>query len=424
MVGALPLLSFRISMTTVLSNRNLMAVTLTQSLLMFASFLWKPFWSLYILELGGSKSIVGALATLQSFSNLALLLPGGVLADRFGRKRVILASSIFSFFSPLLLLFSTTWIGLIPGIIASSFSALATPAQSSLIAESLPPEKRATAFGVYTMSWYMFIVVAYPFGGYVMDSLGVVPGTHIGLILSFLVMVPVLLIQWRIIRETWTPDQSATEREALRLKVALTKLRATPPELWILLAVAIFSCFGFQLFWSFVVVFCVEVLGISMMQWSIVSIVGNLVAACFMIPIGFLSDRAKRKPYIILSQVLVSAASLGYVLSTGFLGIALTRAVGGVGEGLGGNVFSSVGGPVWQALVTEVAPMDIRGSTLGLMGTITGFISTPAPWIGGYIYENISPQSPFYLSFVLGILGVTLFTFLIKEQKRPQQISG
>jgi len=148
--------------------------------------------------------------------------------------------------------------------------------------------------------------------------------------------------------------------------------------------------------------------------------IGNLVAAMFMIPVGFLADRALRKPYIILSQVLVSAASLGYVYSTGFLGVALTRTVGGVGEGLGGNVFGSTGGPVWQSLVIDLAPVDIKGSVLGLIGTIAGFASTPAPWIGGCLYEGVSPQSPFIISFALSGLGALIFAVFVREPKKAK----
>lgn len=172
-----------------------MAVTLSQSILMFASFLWKPYWGLYILELGGSKSVIGGLATLQAFSNLLLMFPGGILADRFGRKRVIVVSSLFSVVPLIIFLYSSYWTTLTVGIIVSSLSALGIPAQNALIAESLPQEKRAMGFGFYTMAWYLFIVVAYPFGGYLMDSLGVVAGTHISLVISLLVMVPILLIQ-------------------------------------------------------------------------------------------------------------------------------------------------------------------------------------------------------------------------------------
>jgi len=399
-----------------------MAVTLSQSILMFASFLWRPYWGLYILELGGSKSVIGGLATLQAFSSLLLMFPGGILADRFGRKRVILASSLFSVVPPIIFLYSSQWTTLIIGILVSSLSALAVPAQNALIAESLPPEKRAMGFGFYTMAWYLFIVFAYPFGGYLMDSLGVVTGTHLGLILSLLVMIPIILLQWRFIRETYQPTME-TVRTLMSPKAFITQLRSAPSQLWILFVVAILSSFGFQVFWSFVTVYCVQVVGMNMMQWSIVSVASNLVAAVFMMPSGHLSDRARRKPYIVASQVLTSVSSLGYVASTGFPGVLVTRILGGLGEGLGGNVFSSVGGPVWQALIIDVAPENYRGSILGLMGTVTGFVSSPAPIVGGYLYEGISPQSPFILSFALGALGSLLVVFAVKEPEklnRPQ----
>ena len=395
-----------------------MAVTLSQSILMFASFLWKPYWGLFILELGGSTSVIGGLATLQAFASLILMFPGGILADRFGRKRVIVVSSLFSIVPLVIFLYSSHWTTLIVGIIVSSLSSLAVPAQNALIAESLPQEKRAMGFGFYTMAWYLFIVVAYPFGGYLMDSLGVVAATRISLVISLLAMVPILLLQWRFIKDTYQPT-TETMKTLTSPRAFLTQLRSAPPQLWILFVVAILSSFSFQVFWSFVTVYCVEVLVMSMMQWSIVSIASNLIAAVFMIPSGLLSDRAKRKPYVVASQVLTSVSSLGYVASTGFLGVLVTRLVGGLGEGIGGNVFGSVGGPVWQALIIDVAPENFRGSVLGLMGTVTGFVSSPAPLVGGYLYENVSPQSPFYLSTLLGALGLLLVVFAVKEPEKP-----
>ncbi len=403
-------------MRTVFSNRNLMAVTLSQCLLMFASFLWRPFWGLYVLELGGSKAVLGALSTLQGFSNLLLQVPGGLLADRFGRRRVILVSSLFGFLPPLIYRFSTHWTMLIPGIIASSLSALAIPARGALIAESLPPERRATGFGAYTMCWYLFIVAAYPFGGYIMDEIGVLAGVRLGLISSFLIMVPIILVQWRFITETIDLGKVKARRPNIRASVS--QLRSAPLAVWQLIVVAILSSFGFQIFWSFVVVYSTEVLGMSKMQWSLASIMANLVAALFMIPSGFLSDRARRRPYIILSQLMVSIASLGYTLTEGYYGLVVTRVTGGIGEGLGGNVMGSTGGPVWNALVTEVAPAEIRGSILGLMGAFTGFVCTPAPLVGGYLYENLSPQAPFYASFGLGLIGCAVFTLFVREPDR------
>ena len=399
-----------------MSNRNLLAVTVTQSLSMFAMFLWRPFWGLYILELDGTKSILGSLTALQSLSVLLAQLPGGVLSDRIGRKRVILTASVLGFLPPLFYRLSTHWAMLVPGILAFALSSLATPALNALIADSLPRGSRATGFGAYTMAWYLSIVASYPVGGYIMDRMGLVPGAHIGFTLSFLLTVPIVLIRWRFIEETVKPRQETAD--APRLNISPSQLRNVPTEIWKLVIVAILSSFGFQLFWSFVVVYCVEEVGLSMLQWSYVSVISNLTGACFMIPSGFLSDRMGRKRIITVSQLAVSTASLGYIHSFGFGGVALTRFIGGLGEGLGGNVMGGTGGPVWQALVTEVAPAEARGSILGLMGTLTGFLTAPAPILGGYLYENASPRLPFIASFISGILGCLVFSLWVREPER------
>jgi MFS family permease len=233
-------------------------------------------------------------------------------------------------------------------------------------------------------------------------------------VLSFIAVVPSVLIQWRYLTETLNQDLDERGIEPGK-GWGLSQLKETPPGIWLLILVAILSSFSFQLFWSFVVIYCTQTLGLSKMQWSLASIAANLIAAAFMVPSGFLSDRGRRKPYILLSQFLVSSASLGYVMSTGFPSIVLTRVVGGVGEGLGGNVMGAGSGAVWQALVTDVAPSHLRGSILGLVGTVTGLLSTPAPLVGGYLYENISPESPFFASFILGMLGLVIFTLFVKE---------
>jgi MFS family permease len=392
-----------------------MTVTITQSIAMFAMFLWRPFWGLYVLELGGTKSSIGLLTTIQSLTALMVQLPGGVISDRLGRKRVILVSSVLSVLSPVIYWYSSHWTVLIVGSIIASSSALATPALNALIADSLPKENRATGFGAYTMSWYLAIVCAMPLGGYMLERMGVVQGMRWGLLVSAALSIPVILIQWRFIEETVDVQ---SEDAAQRPRFSLSQFRELSLDIWKLVLVSILSSFSFQVFWSYVVVYSVEEVGLSMMQWSYVSMIANFVAACFMVPSGLMSDRVGRKRLILLSQAAVSSASLGYVLSSDYLGVACTRVIGSVGEGLGGNVMGSVGGPVWQTLVTEVAPVDTRGSVLGLMGALTGLVTTPAPILGGYLYDVFSPQAPFILSFIVGIMGSVIFLLWVKEPER------
>ena len=205
-----------------------------------------------------------------------------------------------------------------------------------------------------------------------------------------------------------------------RERFSREELRNIPSEIWKLILVAILSSFGFQIFWSYVVVYSVEEIGLTTMQWSYISMIANFTAALFMIPSGYLSDKVGRKRLIILSQFAVSLHTLGYVLSEGYYGISATRMLGSIGEGLGGNIMGSVGGPVWQALVTGIAPMETRGSVLGLMGTITGIVTTPAPILGGYLYEVVSPQAPFILNCALGLIGCLIFALWVKEPEKNE----
>lgn len=396
-----------------------MAITLTQSLYMFAMFLWRPFWGLYILELGGTKGSIGLITTISSLTALLVQLPGGVISDRMGRKRVILLSSILGFLPPIIFRYSTHWTMLIPGAIATAFSNLGMPAINALIADSLPEENRATGFGAFSMSWYLAIVVALPLGGYMFDRLGVVAGTHWGLLVSIALTLPVVLVRWRYIEETVNVE-TVQERKGMP-RFSMAQLMDFPGEIWKLILVAVLSSFSFQLFWSFVVVYSVEEIGLSMMQWSYVSTISNFAAACFMIPSGFISDRVGRKRIIVLSQLGLSLSSVCYAVSSGYPGVIVARLLGSVGEGLGGNIMGSVGGPVWQALVTGIAPVDSRGSILGLMGTITGLVTTPAPVLGGYLYEVFSPQAPFFLSFALALIGCLVFLVWVKE---PDMVVG
>jgi MFS family permease len=79
-----------------------------------------------------------------------------------------------------------------------------------------------------------------------------------------------------------------------------------------------------------------------------------------------------------------------------------------------------MGGPVWQALVADVTPPKSRGKIMGMMGSITAIASTPASWVGGYMYDNISPNLPFQTSFILDTVGTIIFIAFLKEPKKSE----
>jgi MFS family permease len=400
------------------SNRNIVVVTLSQALFMFTAFLWWPYRSLYIVELGGTKEQLGLLLMLETISGIVFQLPGGILADRLGRKKLLIVSSGIRMLSPLVFLYSAGWIHTAPGFILSSAGMLGMPAMNALVAESIPPEKRGSGIAMYRTVTSMPMIITSLMGGVIMDYFGVIQGCRYILIASAAVSLFSIVIRWRYIEETLEPTGARRRPEGPK-KGVLQGLGSMPKDVWILAGVASISAFAMRLMMSFMVVYSIEVVGLTTTQWGLIGTVASLITTLLTTPSGMMGDRIGRKPVIVTSRILASFSNVGYTFSQGFWHIAAVRGLGATANGLGGAMWGPMGGPVWQALVADLTPPEERARMMGLMGTMSSLASTPASWAGGYMYDNISPALPFRVSFVIDMIGTALFIALYKEKKQP-----
>ena len=405
-------------MRRVFSSRNLVVITLTQSLFMLTATLWWPYWSLYIVELGASKAQLGMLFMLEMSSQLLLQLPGGILTDRLGRKKVIVIGSIFRALSPIIYLRFKAWYMVLPGMVLTQVSSMMMPAVNALIAESMAAEDRAAGFGAYRMMTWMPMMFTALIGGVIVDRLGVVPGVRLCIALTLAVAWFNVFARWRFLEDTYVAKPPREESRRGRWKAAWRELRTVPRSIWVLIVVASLSSFSVRVAGSFMVVYATEVLGLSPTQWGVITTLTSLVSTLLTIPSGILSDRIGRKPCIIVSRVLSPMQMLGFILSRNFWHILASRLLGGIGEGFGGTVMGIMGGPAWQALVADIVPASRRGSVMGLMGTLTGLLSLPASWIGGYMYDHVSPLTPFQASFAFGVAATLIFIIFLKEPEK------
>jgi len=399
------------------SNRNIVVVTLSQTLFMFTAFLWWPYRSLYILELGGTKEQLGLLLMLETISGIVFQLPGGILADRLGRKKLLVVSSGIRMLSPLVFLFSASWVHTAPGFILTSAGMLGMPAMNALIAESIPPESRGSGIAMYRTVTSIPMIVTSLMGGIIMDYFGVITGCRYILIASAVVSLLSIAMNWLYIEETLGSTRQVRSEEGPGRSV-IQEFGSMPRDVWILTGVAAISAFAMRLMMSFMVVYGIEVVGLTTTQWGLIGTVVSVITTLLTTPSGMMGDRIGRKPLILASRVLASFSNIGYTFSQGFWHIAAVRGLGGIASGLGGAMWGPMGGPVWQALVADLTPPDERARMMGLMGTISSLASTPASWAGGYMYDNISPALPFQASFVIDMIGTALFVILYKEKKR------
>ena len=398
-----------------------MVLMTTQTLFMFTAFLWWPYRSLYIKGLGASVEMLGLVLSIETVSNIVFQYPGGILTDRWGRRRMLIISGIFRFFSPIVYLFSTHWTHVILGIVFSSAGMLGLPANNALIAESLPQDKRGTGFAAYRTVTSIPTIVTSLMGGMIMDYCGVLSGCRYVLATSVLTAGFALFMRWRYITETFIPTEHPKTSGP---KVGIIdSFRKFPRQIWVLTIVAAISMFAMRVMMSFMVIYGVEVVGLSTTQWGLIGTIVSLMTTLITTPAGILADTKGKKPLILVSRLLNSVSILGYTFSQNFAQMFAVRSLTGIAGGLGGAMWGPMGGHVWQAIVADLSPPEERGKIMGIMGTIGSIVSSPASWTGGYLFDNISPQLPFQVSFVIDMIGTVILIIFLKPNPPEKSVN-
>lgn len=411
----------------VFSNRNILVLSFSALMWAVSNTLWRPYWSLYALELGATKEIVGILSMIESSSLLLCQLPGGMLADRFGRRNVIVYFTAFRILTPVLYFFAPSWQYLIPGLICQSVGSAYMPAYNAIMAESLPYERRGAGYGAYRMMTSLPRTFTVLLGGIIMDSMGLVVGFKTVLVWSSFVAVLVFIVRAKYLRETLNADGPKTSTEASAETSAEERqgdgfsVSKLPKSIWAMIVVACLSSFAVRMAMPFLVVYAVEVVGLTTTEWGLIQTAVGLLSAGLSMPGGMLSDRIGRKPLILASRVISPVSMLGLTFCSTFVHILFVRGVGAVGAGLGGGIWGMMGGPAWQALVADMVPSSRRGRVMGFMATITGVAGVPSSWLGGYLWDNYAPEYPFWLSFIIGIIPIIIFYVFVKEPKNREK---
>jgi len=139
-----------------------------------------------------------------------------------------------------------------------------------------------------------------------------------------------------------------------------------------------------------------NLMGLSNVKISWLSSIHGLVTMLLLTPAGWLSDKKGERVGIVAGFFLIAAAIAVFLQSRVFAGFAVVWALFGAGEALIG--------PAYNALISKVVPLHLRGTAFGLVSTSIGLISLQAPYIGAVLWERFAPQVPFYIPLVATLL--------------------
>jgi MFS family permease len=407
----------------VFSNRNIITVSTTNMLFQIFNSLWEIWWSLYLMEeLNVPVTMVGLLAAIQNTSQILFQLPGGIIADRIGRKKVIILGTGLRTLSPLTLYFARSWRLVAVGLLLNSMSSLYGPAFNAIISESLPKERRGSAFGAYRMFTSLPQIFMPVVSGYYFDMLGLGKAVRYGLLMFFGAMIVVTIVRYIVLKETLDTKKSDTS-EPMFGKDTFKTFRNQPRIIYAMLAVAVISSFAMRMTWTYLTPYAIHVIGLSKTQYGMLQSIAMAISVPLYLISGMVADRFGRVPCILLARGLGPFDSLSLYLFHSYEKLVVAYGVIGFAGGLGGGRLRGggyMGGPAWQALIADIVPSRDRAKIMGLMGTISGVIGLPGSYLGGYMYER-NPDMLLLSGSILEALSIPLILFFVREPKRTAE---
>jgi len=401
------------------------AISSTNMLYTIFNGFWELWWVLYLTDiLGVSPIIVGFLATIQNTSRILFQLPGGMLADRIGRKRVIVYGTALRVIAPVFLYFAKSWYWVVPGMIINACASIYMPAFNAIIAESLPQDKKGAGFGAYRFMTGIPSIFMPVLSGYYLDVMGLEQGVKTGLLMFIVAAGIATIIRHLYLTET-LDDEIAKEEEIAGQteQVGLIEtFKRQPKTVWAMLAITIITGFAMRMTWAFLALYAVNVVELSMTQYGMLQSIAMMISVPLYLVSGVVADRTSRKKLILLARGLGPFDSLSLILFSDYRQLIGAYSVIGVAQGIGGGRLRTggfMGGPAWNSLITDLVPARDRGKVLGLMGTVSGLLGLPGSIIGGYLYEK-SPSLMLISGSILEAMAIPIIIFFLKDPKKHE----
>jgi MFS family permease len=353
-----------------------------------ASMIW-PFLMIYASErLKLSVSAASTLLTINAATGLFTSFIAGSVADRFGRKPVMIVSLAINglgyfFMSPAgnYLAFA----GLM--VLMGAANPVYQVGADAMLADLIVPEKRTTAYAVIRMINNAGIAIGPAVGGFLAARsynyafIGAAAGMVIYSLLMFLRARETLVHVYH--------EEAARERFG-----GYGRVLADRPFVIFALVVGI-GLVAPSMMWSLVAVYAKQNYGLSESLYGWLPTTNALM--CVFVQFFVTRFFRRTRPLTVASLgMLTYAVGVGsVVLMKSFWGFWASMVVMTFGE------LTLI--PTVSKYIADLAPADMRGRYMSFYWFAWGIARAAAPLIGGFLNDNISPHSIWIGGLVIGL---------------------
>jgi MFS family permease len=359
-----------------------------------------PFITLYLRQrLSVSMTTVGVILIFWSVSALVGQLVGGAFTDRFGRRRLMMASLASNAVMLSLFGFADSFArALIVVSITGFVNALYQPARDAMIADLVESDKRPQAYGLIRVVANLGVAIGPAIGGFLAAQ-----SYLITFVCAASATFTYFLITTFLMCET-KPDAPLRHAADTAPGNLMTVLRDTR---FCAFCVGGICCtiLAAQMM-AVLPVYMKDQFGLGETYFGWVMTTNAAMVVFLQLPITRVTRQIPR-------LVLTAAGALLYAFGVG--GIALGNAFPHFIAAMVVFTFGEmVLVPTSTAVTADLAPADLRGRYMGMLGLTWSVGFGIGPIIGGLISDHLAPIALWPLTALSGVLAAIIFLALAR----------
>jgi MFS family permease len=360
-----------------------------------------PFFSLYVtIHFDVGLTEAGIVFSIFAITGLFGGIIGGALADRFGRKYLVLGGLVFSATSSIAmaLIDDLNVFYALAGVVGF-LGNFAGPAHQAMVADLLPERQHADGYGIQRVVHNLAVTIGPAIGGFLAST---------NFLLLFLTDAVTSLITaailYRYLPET--KPESAEEHKEQTLARSFASYGQVIRD-WVFTAFIVASILMWVVYMqmnSTLPVFMNELHGFDPKYFGWLMAINASMVVFFQF---WITRRISARPPLIMMAVgtvfyLVGFGMYGFVF--GFPMFILAMVILTIGE--------MIVTPVAQALVARLAPEHMRGRYMAISQFSWSIPFAVGPLLAGRIYDLYDPNWVWYGSIGISFLAIVAYLLL------------
>ncbi|MEG2323565.1 MAG: MFS transporter [Anaerovoracaceae bacterium] len=366
-----------------------------------------PLIPLYLTTVfGATPALVGVIEGIAESLASLLKVFSGYITDRWHHKKAVAGIGYGTgLFYKVALIFATSWVGILAArVIDRIGKGIRTAPRDVLVSESADPNKMGSAFGIHKAldmaGSALGILMAYFL---VVSSTGTFDFKRLFLISTIPALIGLIFLLFVKEKKQKNQEIKVTSREPF-----WKHIRELNGDLKLYLFVVFLFTLGNSS--NTFLLLRAKSVGFTDENVVLLYLLYNLTAALLSIPFGRLSDKIGRKKVLVGGYLIFSLVYLGFGLAESapmMIGIFALY-----------GFYTAMTAGAERALISEIAPPALKGTMLGLHGTIVGVALLPASVIAGFLWSGFGAVAPFLFGSVLSLGAALLLFFLLNKTKK------